>query len=213
LTVRIDESAIGKFDYFYINIPLGHYGIICDTKIMVQVGEVTLINNKTILHWDLKNKVFDSNIVLSGTVFYQKTDKTNKEGNKYDSQISKNMEVEINDKGLDEIKHNKNNEKNFNIEEMIKSKHRHNSTSDIMSTNCYCKIHFKLNNHSLSKIEIDKKSLLFYPKLAPKIDIKRQFVSNDYVIWNCLSFNNNEVNIPEKPEIGLLKINIEENFN
>jgi len=70
LKVIIDESVISKFEYFYINIPLGHFGIIIDTKIMVQVGEVSLVNNKTTLHWDLQNKVFDRVIVLSGTVNY-----------------------------------------------------------------------------------------------------------------------------------------------
>jgi len=70
LKVIIDENIISKFEYFYINIPLGHFGIIIDTKIMVQVGEVSLVNNKTTLHWDLQNKVFDRVIVLSGTVNY-----------------------------------------------------------------------------------------------------------------------------------------------
>lgn len=70
LKVEIDENVISKFEYFYINIPLGHFGIIIDTKIMVQVGEVSLVNNKTTLHWDLQNKVFDKFIVLSGTVNY-----------------------------------------------------------------------------------------------------------------------------------------------
>jgi len=70
LKVIIDENIISKFEYFYINIPLGHFGIIIDTKIMVQVGEVSLMNNKTTLHWDLQNKVFDRVIVLSGTVNY-----------------------------------------------------------------------------------------------------------------------------------------------
>jgi hypothetical protein len=71
LNINIDEKkAIGKFEHFYINIPLGHFGVITDTMIMVQVGEVTLINNKTTLHWDLQNKVCERNIVLSGTVSY-----------------------------------------------------------------------------------------------------------------------------------------------
>jgi hypothetical protein len=70
LKVIIDENIISKFEYFFISIPLGHFGIIIDTKIMVQVGEVSLINNKTTLHWDLQNKVFDKIIVLSGTVNY-----------------------------------------------------------------------------------------------------------------------------------------------
>lgn len=232
LTVRIEESAIGKFDYFYINIPLGHYGTIVDTKIMVQVGEVTLLNNKTILHWDLQNKIFDNNIVLSGTVYYQKKEKLpatsanslNGNQNKEASNVNpKNSEIEsnINDsnKNFEELKYLKKNnnsnfsdfnEKNINIEEMIKTKIRPFSSADIMSTNCFCKIHFKVNNHSLSRIEIDKKSLLFYPKLTPRIDIRRQFVSNEYIVWNSLSFINLEINIPDKPEISLLKINIEE---
>jgi hypothetical protein len=71
LNISIDEKkAIGKFEYFYINIPLGHFGTIVNTMIMVQVGEVSLINNKTTLHWDLQNQVCDGNIVLSGTVNY-----------------------------------------------------------------------------------------------------------------------------------------------
>ncbi len=70
LKVIIDENIISKFEYFYINIPLGHFGIIIDTKIMVQIGEVSLVNNKTTLHWDLQNKPFDRVIVLSGTVNY-----------------------------------------------------------------------------------------------------------------------------------------------
>ena len=70
LKIKIAENAIGKFEYFYITIPLKHFGTIVDTKIMVQVGEVSLVNNKTSLLWDLQNKVFDSTIVLSGTVFF-----------------------------------------------------------------------------------------------------------------------------------------------
>ena len=89
-------------------------------------------------------------------------------------------------------------------------KSRYFTRSDIMSTNCFCKIHFKLNNFSLSNIDIDKKSLLFYPKLSPKIDIRRQFFSNDYIVWNGLSFYNNEISIPEKNDISLHKINVEE---
>ena len=77
LKVQIDENVISKFEYFYINIPLGHFGKIVDTKIMVQVGEVSLVNNKTTLHWDLQNKVFDKYIVLSGTVNYYPRAKEN----------------------------------------------------------------------------------------------------------------------------------------
>jgi hypothetical protein len=213
LTVRIDETAIGKFDYFYINIPLGHYGSIVDTKIMVQVGEVTLLNNKTILHWDLQNKVFDNNIVLSGTVYYQKK---NVKESKVSSESYKHLENESDSSKLDEAKYSKKvssietNGGTINIEDMLKTKIRPSSSSDIMSTNCYCKIHFKLNNYFLSNLEIDKKSFHFYPKLSPRIDIKQQFFSNDYIIWNSLSFNNNDVNIPEKPQNHLLNINIDE---
>jgi hypothetical protein len=81
--------------------------------------------------------------------------------------------------------------------------------SDIMSTNCYCKIHFKLNDYSLSNLDIDRKSLLFYPKISPKIEIKRQFVSSEYKIWNSLSFIHHDIIIPEKSDISLLKINID----
>ena len=101
-------------------------------------------------------------------------------------------------------------EKHVNLEEITKMKSRYFTRSDIMSTNCFCKIHFKLNNFSLSNIDIDKKSLLFYPKLSPKIDIRRQFFSNDYIVWNGLSFYNNEISIPVKNDISLHKINVEE---
>ncbi len=101
-------------------------------------------------------------------------------------------------------------ERHINIEEITKVKTRFSTRSDIMSNNCFCRIHFKLNNFSLSNIDIDKKSLLFYPKLSPKIDIRRQFLSSDYCVWNELSFYNNEITIPEKNEISLLMINVEE---
>jgi hypothetical protein len=72
LSLTIDEKkAIGKFQEFSIDIPLGHFGLIGTTRIMVQVGEVTLSNDDTTLHWDLQNKVCDRNIILSGTVNYQ----------------------------------------------------------------------------------------------------------------------------------------------
>lgn len=98
LKVIIDENVISKFEYFYINIPLGHFGIIIDTKIMVQVGEVSLMNNKTTLHWDLQNKVFDRVIVLSGTVNYMprskdtisKDEKKEKNSDKVIIEINKN---------------------------------------------------------------------------------------------------------------------------
>jgi len=345
LIVEIEQNAVGKFDYFYINIPLGHFGTIIDTKIMVQVGEVSLINNKTTLHWNLQNKVFDKQIILSGSVNYIKNDKkknltntgnfsnynlnhfstTNRDSaastsssnmniitgnlnnqnnlgtsqtttihgqsshshlnansveknnitanvisninstnhpNNY--QISNNStslqsqnnvsiignnnpshnrkisnshingnnnqnEFEILDsnKIFEELKvtkkipssynfsftHSDFNEKSIYLDEMIRNKSHVGPTSDIISTNCFCKIHFRLHNYSLSDLEIDKKSLLFYPKLSPKIDLRRQFVSNDYVVWNNMSFNNYEINIPEKPNISLLNINIEENSN
>lgn len=242
LTVRIDEAAIGKFDYFHINIPLGHFGVIEDTKIMVQVGEV-VVHNETTLHWDLQNKVFDKSIVLSGTVIYRKKDpqvgsnsysareqpsnysyKNFQENQNLNSHKDHTESTSEATKVFEQMKYPKKanvystsnmypdffNDRNINIEEMIKSKNRFSLSSDIMSTNCFCKIHFKLNNYTLSNIEIDKKSLLFYPKLTPKIDIKRQFVSNEYIVWNNMSFINYDVNIPEKPEINLLKINIEE---
>jgi len=79
-----------------------------------------------------------------------------------------------------------------------------------LDSNCFCKLQFKLNNYSICNIEIDKKSLLFYPKINPKIEIISEFISNNYIIWNGLSFNNYEFNIPEKYDISLLKINIEE---
>ena len=101
-------------------------------------------------------------------------------------------------------------DRHINIEDMTKVKSRYFTRSDIMSTNCFCKIHFKLNNFSLSNIDIDKKSLLFYPKLSPRIEIRRQFFSNDYIVWNGLSFYNNDVTVPEKNDISLLKINVEE---
>ena len=83
-------------------------------------------------------------------------------------------------------------------------------TSDIRDNNCFCKIFFKLNNFSLIGFDIDKKSLLFYPKISPYIEIKKSFFSNEYIVWNDLSFNNYEINVPEKGNIQLLKINIEE---
>ena len=93
LNVQIDESAINRFEYFYINIPLGHFGVISGTKIMVQVGEVSLVNNKTTLHWNLQNKVFDSNIVLSGTVNYhpKKNDGVSKEEKKDIDKVIKKL--------------------------------------------------------------------------------------------------------------------------
>jgi hypothetical protein len=283
LIVKIDEAAIGKFEYFQINIPLGHLGEIANTKIMVQVGDVSLVNNKTTLHWDLQNKVFDKEICLSGTVHYKRPEKEIKEtqsesqhkykrdyvnkgdqsnresipagsssmshpqGNKPQvppensnsiekswlinekeipiNNINNLMSPKIENEFIDSTQifeesrypkktsnvQNDITEKNINIEEMIKNKSRFSTTSDIMSNNCFCKIHFKLNNYSLSNIGIDKKSLQFYPKLSPRIEIRRQFISNDYIIWNNLSFNNNEVNIPFKPDISLLKINCDDN--
>jgi len=72
LKVNLDQSIISKFEYFFINIPLGHFGEIIKTNIMVQVGEVSLKNNNTTLHWDLQNKIMDKRIELSGTVIYTK---------------------------------------------------------------------------------------------------------------------------------------------
>ena len=101
-------------------------------------------------------------------------------------------------------------DRHINIEDMTKVKSRYFTRSDIMSTNCFCKIHFKLNNFSLFNIDINKKSLLFYPKLSPRINIRRQFISNDYIVWNGLSFYNIDVILPEKNYISLLKINVKE---
>lgn len=188
LKIKISDNAIGNFEYFYITIPLKHFGTIIDTKIMVQVGEVSLINNKSSLLWDLQNKVFDNTIVLSGTIFF--------------APGSKN-ENKKNNTGKDNFN------LNFNVEKMIK-KSRNEMTSDIRDNNCFCKIFFKLNNFSLIGFDIDKKSLLFYPKISPYIEIKKSFFSNEYIVWNDLSFNNYEINVPEKGNIQLLKINIEE---
>ena len=50
-------------------------------------------------------------------------------------------------------------------------------------------------------------------ELLPKessYKIKKSFFSNEYIVWNDLSFNNYEINVPEKGNIQLLKINIEE---
>lgn len=122
------------------------------------------------------------------------------------------------------------NDKSFNVEEMIKNHPNNYFSSDIMSTNCFCKISFKLSNYTFSNLEIDKSGLLFYPKLTPKIEIKKEFISNDYIIWNGLSFmqydvssnnrNNNddrimlqEINIEEKEENSYNNINNNNNFN
>lgn len=189
LKIKIAENAIGKFEYFYITIPLKHFGTIVDTKIMVQVGEVSLVNNKTSLLWDLQNKVFDSTIVLSGTVFFSP---------KKESKIKENSKDNFT--------------MNYNVEKMIKQ-NKNEMTSDIRDNNCFCKIFFKLNAYSLIGFDIDKKSLLFYPKISPYIEIKQSLYSNEYIVWNDLSFNNYEINIPEKGDLQLLKINIEEDSN
>jgi hypothetical protein len=84
-------------------------------------------------------------------------------------------------------------------------------SSEIMSTNCYCEVNFTLNDYSISNLDIDKKSLLFYPKISPKVEIQRQFIAKEYKIWNSMSFMHYDVNIPEKSEISLLKINIDKN--
>ncbi len=72
LKVHLDQTIISKFEYFFINIPLGHFGEIIKTNIMVQVGEVSLKNKNTTLHWDLQNKIMDRKIELSGTVIYSR---------------------------------------------------------------------------------------------------------------------------------------------
>jgi hypothetical protein len=134
------------------------------------------------------------------------------------------LENEIDKSFENEIKTNKKNngefyscpEKNIKIDDIIKIKSRFFTRSDIMSkeslylgTNCFCKIHFKLNEYTISNVEIDNKSLLFYPKLNPRIIIRREFISNDYIVWNTLSFNNYEIKIPQKFDINLLKIDYE----
>ena len=101
---------------------------------------------------------------------------------------------------------------NYNVEKMIKQ-NKNEMTSDIRDNNCFCKIFFKLNAYSLIGFDIDKKSLLFYPKITPYIEIKQSLYSNEYIVWNDLSFNNYEINIPEKGDLQLLKINIEEDSN
>jgi hypothetical protein len=111
-----------------------------------------------------------------------------------------------------EAKERKSVDSDKNMEHMAKRK-TNLPCSDIMSTNCYCQIHFKLNDYSISNLDIDKKSLLFYPKISPRIDIRRQFVSYEYKIWNSLSFINYDINIPEKSDISLLKINIDNKTN
>ena len=132
--------------------------IVVDTKIMVQVGEVSLVNNKTSLLWDLQNKVFDSTIVLSGTVFFSP---------KKESKIKENSKDNFT--------------MNYNVEKMIKQ-NKNEMTSDIRDNNCFCKIFFKLNAYSLIGFDIDKKSLLFYPKISPYIEIKQSLYSNEYIL-------------------------------
>lgn len=202
LKVNIAESAIGNFDFFYITIPLGHFGTIINTKIMVQVGEVSLVNDKTTLRWDLQNKVFDNSIVLSGTIFYSGL------GVKSKASMMNERSRQVNDMRSNEVV---NSHLQYNIEEMIKREHDE-MTSDIRDNNCFCKISFQLHNYSISGIEMDKKSFLFYPKLTPSIEIKRHLFSFDYIVWNDLSFNNYEINLPnkDKADIPLHSINIEE---
>ena len=167
LKANIVDNAIGKFEYFYIVIPLIHFGNIVDTKIMVQVGEVSLSDNKTSLYWDLSNKIVENTIVLSGTVFFN--------GNKQHHERAKG--------GI---------------------------TSDIRDNNCYCKVCFKLNDYSMSGFVVDKNTLLFYPKLMPVVDIKKSFYSNEFIVWNDLSFNNYEIVIQKEEGIKLLNVNIDE---
>jgi hypothetical protein len=167
LKANIADNAIGKFEYFYIVIPLIHFGNIVDTKIMVQVGEVSLSDNKTSLYWDLSNKIVENTIVLSGTVFFN--------GNKQHHERAKG--------GI---------------------------TSDIRDNNCYCKVCFKLNDYSMSGLVVDKNTLLFYPKLMPVVDIKKSFYSNEFIVWNDLSFNNYEIVIQKEEGIKLLNVNIDE---
>ena len=88
LKINLDQSIISKFEYFFIDIPLGHFGEITKTNIMVQVGEVSLKNNKTTLHWDLQNKIMDRRIELSGTVIYSKKKKVQTEEKKDIDKVS-----------------------------------------------------------------------------------------------------------------------------
>jgi hypothetical protein len=134
---------------------------------MVQVGEVSLSDNKTSLYWDLSNKIVENTIVLSGTVFFN--------GNKQHHERAKG--------GI---------------------------TSDIRDNNCYCKVCFKLNDYSMSGLVVDKNTLLFYPKLMPVVDIKKSFYSNEFIVWNDLSFNNYEIVIQKEEGIKLLNVNIDE---
>lgn len=180
LKVLINDDAIGKFEYFNIKIPLKHFGIIYDTKIMVQVGEVTIIDKSTLL-WNLENKVFGNIIVLSGTVYFRKESKVNKT-EEYSSKP--------------------------NIVVLIKEENN-SLKSNIKDNNCFCKIAFKLNNFSLWDVDIDEK-ILFYPKISPNIEIKKYFVSEEYIVWNDLSFNNYQINTTKKEDLKLLEINIDE---
>ena len=189
LELHISKNIIGKFDYFYITIPLAHYGKIVDTNTNVQVGEVDVINQKTTLIWNLQNDVLYSPIVFSGSVEYTKKNTI--------ENIQDNKHYESSNE-IDKIKSNilptysnQQNESNgtINIEEMIKqNNNKIKKSSDIMSTNCYCNIHYRLENYNFNVLEIDKSSISFHPIICPKIEIKSEFISNEFKIWNNLSF-------------------------
>lgn len=203
---NIESIAIGKFEYFYITIPLGHFGIITDTDMMAPVGVVSVTQNKMALLWNLENNVIDYKIKLSGAVYFKKKpNELNIVDNGANSNLDKKYEEEI----IQEIENFSNgfvfknlknindlvSEKHFNVEEMLKNSNNINLTSDIMSSNCYCSVNFKLIDYSFSNIDIDKQSISFHPKISPNIQIVKEFVVNDYIIWNGYSFLNYENNI------------------
>ncbi|GAM16847.1 hypothetical protein SAMD00019534_000220, partial [Acytostelium subglobosum LB1] len=56
-------------------------------------------------------------------------------------------------------------------------------------TNSYVRLFFKLLHSTLSGFNIDSKKVSIYPASKYKINVDRELVSTDYVIWNSLSEN------------------------
>lgn len=294
LEISISKDVFGKFEYFNVTIPLGHFGRIVKTNTMVQVGEVTKINNDTSLLWSLQNDVIDSPIVLIGSIRYSKFKEDNEKRKKISqnkklfnvsnekyNEITNNLEIKNtpdvkdnspiknnhdlskinsptntniriesimspnaepnlimknklsivdnsnisevsnklhkqndfdNMKILNKSKNNKLekvyvseyvNDKQYDLYEFIKKKkvsQQYNITTDIRDTNCYCNINFKLNNFSINELEIDKSGITFYPLLSPKIEIHKEFISKDFIIWNDHSFVDYNIHMPNKDE-------------
>ncbi|EGC31352.1 hypothetical protein DICPUDRAFT_156811 [Dictyostelium purpureum] len=55
-----------------------------------------------------------------------------------------------------------------------------------IGSNSYIRIFFKIQSCTLSGLNIDTKKVIIYPTTKFKLNVEREIVSNDYVIWNSL---------------------------